>query len=834
MKHLKYSVNIILLLVLVVSLVSDKAQATQFSDKFVVGMNSYAPGDEIIEKRTENSKTTYLGGNKFALDVSIGAIHYKDNYVSATEQWKDIDLTPFNGVVTKAPYTLVVDGAKVTMTDKKTGSITVLELTDTGNKKLVKPSLSVAKGKAEKKNIDTDTDLEITWENTRVKVTRVLKSDKAPKSAKFNLSQIGTGIKIDYQAQDASPDRSKKIKVDTILVGGVLTETIDTTGVIYPIRVDPTLDLKSSVGTDDADVFTPAGGINLIDSHHTMGQGVAQTFDAGIRYIDVSIPNGSAITTSYITFVAWSDASGVPVNLEIRAEQGWGVHTFSTYADFVARAYTTQVAYWTIPFSWSNGVSYNTPSINAIVQELVNDYGGLASASIAFFVLDAGNAAGANRTFVPYESNPLISPSLHIEYLVTCLTSTLAADTPTYSGATHNATLNGVLTGTVAPSFRGFAWSTTSNTTNPLTRVPPASYTDNWTESSGVIGAFSHNIGGLVGGTTYYYRAYSRSTIGVWAWGDEMSFITLRPPSIITLPVTNISRNTARFNSLVSDTGGSVSASVRFLRGTTTGTYSVNSTAVAGYVAGDNPYIDVTGLVAGTTYYVRAEITACGTTLGSEESFTTSTSISAPTSLSAIPASTSVSLSWIKGIGSDSTVVRYNIGIYPTSNITGTLGYSGTEVSTIVTGLSPGTSYYFMAWGVTSAVYSTSNATVMATTLAGSATPAIMPTPATPNNWFQAPDYTNMSNTPFYSIVNFAADAFEVPKSTLWYMCALFFCVAVGVFFYSTVGNANLFLSVCAVGAMMLACSLMKLVPYWHILPFAVFAAVGIFVGERR
>ena len=252
MRYLKYSVNIILLLVLIVSLVSDKAQATQYSDKYIIGTNSYAPGDEIIERRTENSKTTYLGGNKFALDVSMGAIHYKDNYTSATEQWKDIDLTAINGVVTKAPYILVVDGAKVTMTDKKTGSVTVLELTDTGSKKLVKPVLSVTKGKAEKKNIDADTDLEIIWENTRVKVTRVLKSDKAPKNAKFNLSQTGTGIKIDYQAQDASPDKNKKIKIDASLVGGILTESVDTTGVTYPVRVDPILNIGVVASTDDA------------------------------------------------------------------------------------------------------------------------------------------------------------------------------------------------------------------------------------------------------------------------------------------------------------------------------------------------------------------------------------------------------------------------------------------------------------------------------------------------------------------------------------------------------------------------------------------------------
>jgi hypothetical protein len=47
--------------------------SVQSSPKFMVDGKAYAIGDEVIEKRTENSKTTYLGkvGNKdkFALDT---------------------------------------------------------------------------------------------------------------------------------------------------------------------------------------------------------------------------------------------------------------------------------------------------------------------------------------------------------------------------------------------------------------------------------------------------------------------------------------------------------------------------------------------------------------------------------------------------------------------------------------------------------------------------------------------------------------------------------------------------------------------------------------------
>jgi hypothetical protein len=834
MKYLKYLVNIILLLVLILSSVPDKTEATQVSDRFVVGVNSYASGDEIVERRTENSKTTYLGGNKFALDVSMGAIHYKDNYTSDTEQWKDIDLTPVNGVVMKAPYTLVVDGAKVTMTDKKTGSVTVLELTDTGNKKLVKPLLATTKGKAEKKNIDTDTDLEITWENTRVKVTRVLKSDKAPKSAKFNLSQTGTGIKIDYQAQDASTDKSKKIKIDTSLVGGVLTESVDTSGLTYPVRVDPILNISVAAGTDDADVYLGLAGIHLNAPEIIFGA-TNQSYRAGMRFT-VSIPVDSTIYSSYIAFTGSWDMSSDTVRVLINAQQSNIAATFSTYADFVSRGQTTASVPWNFTTDWAVDGVYNTPDISTILQELVGDYGGLFGNTIVLFINDNGSDTGANRHAWSYDGSVARCPKLHIEYTNNWGVITLPATSPSYVGG-HCCRLNGEMTGT-GQTFRGFGYGTTSNTTMLGNEDPyaVATYTSLSPENLPFVVPFLHNVCGLAAGTKYYFRAFVFSA-GTYIWGSELSFTTLSMPIITTLAATNISSGTARLNSLINNDSGA-GASVRFLRGTATGTYTTNSTWVAGYVAGNNPYLDITGLASGTTYHVRAEIKSSVsdalTSMGAEEDFTTFTTTGTPTDLSAIPSSTTVSLLWNKGVGSDSTEIRYNVGTYPISTLTGTLGYSGTGVSTEITGLTPGTSYYFMAWGVTSGAYSTSNATVMATTLAGSTTPPVMPTPATPDNWFQAPDYTNMANTPFYSIVNFAADAFAVPKGTLWYMCALFFCVAIGVFFYSTVGNANLFLSICAVGAMMLACSLMKLVPYWHILPFAVFAAVGIFVGERR
>jgi hypothetical protein len=91
-----------------------------------------------------------------------------------------------------------------------------------------------------------------------------------------------------------------------------------------------------------------------------------------------------------------------------------------------------------------------------------------------------------------------------------------------------------------------------------------------------------------------------------------------------------------------------------------------------------------------------------------------------------------------------------------------------------------------------------------------------------------------MSEMPFYPILNFAFESFELPKATGWYFAALFFSVAVGILFYTSLGNSNLFLSVCVVGVTIVFMAIIQLVPLWHILPFAIFAITGIIVGERR
>jgi hypothetical protein len=162
-------------------------------------VSAFTPGEEIISERTETSKKYYLGDNSYALDVSLSAIHYKDNYQDKSEQWKDIDLIfDDQNSITKAPYELTVDTGNysITVKDKKTGQITSLKLIRVGDKDIkdIKNNASISKGKVQWADVATDLDLAITPDNTQVNFDWIVKSENAPHEVEFEIKDGGIPI----------------------------------------------------------------------------------------------------------------------------------------------------------------------------------------------------------------------------------------------------------------------------------------------------------------------------------------------------------------------------------------------------------------------------------------------------------------------------------------------------------------------------------------------------------------------------------------------------------------------------------------------------------------
>lgn len=165
-------------------------------------------------------------------------------------------------------------------------------------------------------------------------------------------------------------------------------------------------------------------------------------------------------------------------------------------------------------------------------------------------------------------------------------------------------------------SIRGICWSTSHNpTTN-----------NNHHNLSGATGSFSINMNNLTANTTYYVRAYATNGAGT-AYGNEVSFTTLPHvtlPTVTTIQVTDIAQTTATGGGNVIDSGNATVTERGICWSTnhdpTTSDNHANSGTGLGLYT-----INITGLTANTTYYVRAfAINSVGTAYGNEVSFTTS------------------------------------------------------------------------------------------------------------------------------------------------------------------------------------------------------------------
>lgn len=197
---------------------------------------------------------------------------------------------------------------------------------------------------------------------------------------------------------------------------------------------------------------------------------------------------------------------------------------------------------------------------------------------------------------------------------------TTAVTNITYTSATAGGKVSA--DGGAIVTERGVCYSIEHNPT-VLNNVVAASY--------GGLGSYTCALPDLTDGTTYYVRAYAKNVKGI-VYGEETSFTTAAygQPIVTTADITNITYTTAKAGGNVTADGGKEVTE----RGIC---YAVNKTPTLA----DNQVIggkgigsftcELTGLVAGTTYNVRAYATnSVGTTYGEMKTFTT-TDYSLPT-----------------------------------------------------------------------------------------------------------------------------------------------------------------------------------------------------------
>jgi uncharacterized protein (TIGR02145 family) len=293
----------------------------------------------------------------------------------------------------------------------------------------------------------------------------------------------------------------------------------------------------------------------------------------------------------------------------------------------------------------------------------------------------------------------------------------------------NSATSGGSITkdGGAGVSARGVCWGTT---TNP-------DLTGSYTTDGNGAGSFVSDLTGLTPNTLYHIRAYATNKAGT-AYGADVTFTTtaIVVGTLTTTDITLITLNSAVTGGNITSDGNDPITARGTCWATVTGPTITNDktsdgTGIGSFVS------NLTGLLSGTTYYVRAYATnSVGTAYGNEVTFTTI--LGAPTNVSATPGNASATVTFTAP-GGGSTITGYTVTSSP-GNITGT----GSTSPITVTGLTNGTAYTF---------------TVIATNANGNSSPSTPSNSVTPSSGPGAPTIGTATKGNAQATVAFTAPA---------------------------------------------------------------------------
>jgi alpha-L-arabinofuranosidase len=469
-------------------------------------------------------------------------------------------------------------------------------------------------------------------------------------------------------------------------VGYVAYWGVNNSGVTISWSTDVLANTVLAYGTTTAlGQFTP------VQSTLSASHGVVLTgLNSGTTYYFVAESTGANGVTGYSTtysFTTTGTASPSPV---ISAVTATGVTA------------TSATITWTTDQSSSSLVNYGTSS----------SYGSSSTLSTTLTtshsVTLTGLTAGTTYNFDVVSANASSVSSTSTNYTFT---------TPVTGGPVISA----VTATSLSNTSEMITWTTDVASTSQVTYGTTTSYGSSSTMNATLTTSHSVTLTGLTAGTLYDFEVISANATNVTSTSPNATFTTTAgTPVISAVTATNVSSTS---ETITWTTDQATSSLVNY--GTTTG-YGSSSTLSTALTTSHS--VTLTGLTAGTSYDFDVVSANAGGTAAtsSNNTFATPATAATPPYVGYVAYwginNTGITISWSTDVNSN-TVLAYGtttaLGQIYTNTASGQT--STTSHGVVLTGLNPGTTYYFVAESTSTANGATGYSTTYSFTTTGTA-----------------------------------------------------------------------------------------------------------------
>ncbi|WP_316749301.1 hypothetical protein [Pedobacter gandavensis] len=263
------------------------------------------------------------------------------------------------------------------------------------------------------------------------------------------------------------------------------------------------------------------------------------------------------------------------------------------------------------------GICWNTSGLPTTADQLTNGGAGTGNYVQTMTGLK-GNTSYYIRAYATNESG--ISYGQIVQFTTAPPVLASLTTKPASTGAQGITALSGGIVsndGGAAVTAGGLVWSTTAGFN------PDTVSSKNHLRMEGIADNFNITMTGLKPGTIYYVRAFAVNSVGTAYATNEAYFTTFNKPFITTSSIENISNSGATAGGNIRDNGGTAveASGVCWSTGNNPDLADEQTTSSVGT---GNFSHQIKGLLANTTYYVRAYATnSVGTAYGAVQTFLT-------------------------------------------------------------------------------------------------------------------------------------------------------------------------------------------------------------------